>query len=221
MSAAGTAGRCCGAIGMGRMKRRMLLGLLLGWTAPWSFGMTAAHALDAPAASALVMQASGDAVAALTARDLTTEQRADAVRALITRYSNEEELAAETLGRAWLSASTDEKSRFEARFVDYIVAVCTGMMKETPPAMRVVVKDTEPHGKLFVVHSVVLVGNDPTPVDWSVGASADGRPFLADVSAEGVGLIRTMSSDFRAVLFANAGRIDALMAAMDKVAGAN
>ncbi|MBV8536173.1 MAG: ABC transporter substrate-binding protein, partial [Alphaproteobacteria bacterium] len=47
-----------------------------------------------------------------------------------------------------------------------------------------------------------------------VASTADGHPFIADVSVEGVSLVRVMRSDFSSVLFANAGRLDGLIAGM-------
>lgn len=197
------------------MMRRMLMGLAVSWAVTFALGTTAAQAVDRDAASALIGEVTHEAVASLTAKGLSGEERAQAVRDLITRYSSAEKLSEEILGRAWATASAEERARFESSFVEYVVALCAGMLRDMSPETKILVSGAEARGDLVLVHSVVTAGDaDRTPVDWSVASTTDGRLVLADVSTEGVSLIRTMRSDFRAVLFANAGRIEALLAAM-------
>ncbi len=194
--------------------KRMLLRLVVGLGFACTLGMADARAVDQTEASNLIVQVTQDAVTTLSAKRLSREERAQAMRELIARYSNPQKLSEDILGRAWSSASPDERARFETSFVEYVVALCTGM-GEMSPETKIVVRGAEPQGDQVLVHSVVLsTTGERTPVDWSV-ASRDGQLILADVSTEGVSLIRTMRSDFRAVLFANAGRIEALIAAMN------
>ncbi|HEX9464676.1 MAG TPA: ABC transporter substrate-binding protein [Alphaproteobacteria bacterium] len=194
----------------------MLTGLAVGWAITFSLGTTPAQALDRDAASALIGQVTHEAVASLTAKGLSGEERAQAVRDLIARYSSSEKLSEEILGRAWATASAVDRARFENRFVEYVVALCAGMLKDMSPETKILVNGAEARGDLILVHTVVTAGDDDrTPVEWSVAATPDGRLILADVSTEGVSLIKTMRSDFRAVLFANGGRIEALIATMN------
>ncbi len=202
------------------MKRRLffLVGLAV-FIATFGSGTGSARAGDAETASRFVGRATAEALTRLTEKGLSGAERMRTIRALVTRYISPETLSEAILGRAWSSASAEDKARFEGIFVDYVVALCDGMLKDIPADTKIVVKGVDPLGEgLLVVHSDVRGGGDgeATPVEWTVATAADGNLVLADVSAEGVSLVRTMRSDFRAVLFANGGHLDALMSVMTK-----
>ena len=197
--------------------RRFLLGVLVSWAVSLALGVPAAQADDLQTPSMLVDRLVHDAVARLSVKGLPRTERDHVVRDLIVRYTNQERLAEHVLGQSWASASQEERSRFESSFGDYMVALCSGMLKDVPAEVKLVLKSEERHGDQVIVHSA-FVGSDTTEVDWSVATAGDGHLFLSDVEADGVSLIRTMSSDFRAVLFANGGRIAALVAAMNQKA---
>jgi len=195
--------------------KQFLFGALVSWMVSCALGVPVAQAGDPQTPSLLVDGLVHDAVARLSVKGLPRTEREHVVRDLIGRYSNREELAAHVLGRSWGSASDEERARFEDRFGDYVVALCSGMLKDVPADVRLVVKGEEPKGDQVIVHSAFVdTGGAATPVDWSVATASDGRLFLSDVVADNVSLVRTMSSDFQAVLFANGGRIAALLAAM-------
>jgi ABC-type transporter MlaC component len=196
--------------------KRFLFGLVVSWTVSFVLGTPAAQAGDLQTPSKLVDGLVHDAVARLSVKGLPRTEREHVVRDLITRYSSQENLAQHVLGRSWGSASEDERSQFENRFGDYMVALCSGMLKDVPADVKLVVQGEEPHGDETIVHSAFVdPGGNATPVDWSVATAGDGHLFLSDVAAEGVSLVRTMGSDFRSVLMANGGRISALLAEMD------
>jgi ABC-type transporter MlaC component len=193
--------------------KRMLIRCVLGLALACGVGAADAQALDQSEAFQLISRVTQEAVATLSAKDLTREQRAQSLRDLIAQYSSAQKLSEDILGRAWFTATAEERTRFENSFVEYVVALCTGM-GEVSPETQILVKGSERQGERLLVHSLIVTATgDRTPVDWFVSAR-DGRLILADVSTEGVSLIRTMRDDFRAVLFANAGRIDALIATM-------
>ncbi len=197
--------------------KRFLFGALVSCMMSVALGAPVAYAGDPQTPAMLVDGLVHDAVARLSVKGLPRTERDHVVRDLIARYSNEEQLAQHVLGRSWASASEEERSRFENRFGDYMVALCSSMLKEVPADVKLVVKSEEPHGDQVVVHSALVeTGGDTTDVDWSVATTGDGHLFLSDVAADGVSLVRTMSSDFQAVLFANGGRIAALLAVMSQ-----
>ena len=197
--------------------KRFLFGALVGGMMSFGLGAPVAQAGDPQTPSMLVDGLVHDAVARLSVKGLPRTEREHVVRDLIARYSDQDQLAQHVLGRSWASASDEERSRFENRFGDYMVALCSGMLKDVPGDVKLVVKGEEPNGDQVVVHSAfVETGGDATKVDWSVATAGDGHLFLSDVEADGVSLVRTMSSDFRAVLFANGGRIEALVAVMSR-----
>jgi len=196
--------------------KRFFFGLVVSWAVSLALGAPAAQAGDPETPSMLVDGLVHDAVARLSVKGLPRTEREHVVRDLITRYSSQEHLAQHVLGRSWGSASEEERSQFENRFGDYMVALCSGMLKDVPADVKLVVKGEEPHGDNVIVHSAfVETGGDKTNVDWLVATASDGHLFLSDVEADGISLIRTMSSDFRSVLLASGGRISALLAEMD------
>jgi len=197
--------------------KRFFFGLVVSWLVSLALGVPAAQAGDPETPSMLVDGLVHDAVTRLSVKGLPRTEREHVVRDLIARYSNQEQLAQHVLGRSWASASDEERSQFANRFGDYVVALCSGMLKDVPADVKLVVKGEEPHGDQVIVHSAfVETGGDKTNVDWSVATTGDGHLFLSDVEADGVSLVRTMSSDFRAVLFANGGHIAALLAEMSQ-----
>lgn len=205
-----------GQAGVATMKR-FFFGLVVSWTVSLVLGAPAAQAGDTQTPSMLVDGLVHDAVARLSVKGLPRTEREHVIRDLLARYSSQEQLAEHVLGRSWTSASDEERSRFESRFGDYMVALCSGMLKDVPPDVKLVVKGEEPKGDRVIVHSAfVEADGDTTRVDWSVATAGDGHLFLSDVETEGVSFVRTMGSDFRAVLFANGGRIAALLAAMSQ-----
>jgi ABC-type transporter MlaC component len=197
--------------------KRFLFGLLVSWAVSFALGVTAAQAGDPQTPSMLIDGLVHDAVARLSVKGLSRTDREKAVHSLITQYSDEETLASHVLGRSWATASPEERSRFEDRFGAYMVAMCAGMLKDVPADIKFVMKGEGAQGDQVVVHTVFVdSGGEATLVDWTVAHANDGRLILTDVASDGVSFVRTMSSDFRAVLFANGGRIAALVAAMNQ-----
>lgn len=188
----------------------------LAWALVVPVGGASAQSPDQTEASNLISNLADDTVKALTAKSLTSEQRTQSVREIIERYTNLQHISGELIGRAWVAASPEQKAKFQGSLIEYLAALCVGMVRDLPSETRVMVVGAEPRDGRMLVHSdVIIAPDDHTPVDWAV-VMVDGRLALVDVSAEGVSLIRTMRSDFRSVLTANGGQIDALIAAMDR-----
>src|SRR5438094_887960 len=123
--------------------KRMLVGLVIGWTLAAAVGAAHAETLDQTAASNLIARVTQDAVAALTAKGVSAEERAQSLRDLIARYSSAQKLSEDILGRAWAGASAEERTRFETSFVEYVVALCTGMVSDVSPETKILVKGSE------------------------------------------------------------------------------
>ena len=174
-----------------------------------------ARALDPTTASKLVDTATRDAFGALAGKTLSRVERIRVLTHLLDRYANLRRTSETLLGRSWMLASAADQERFQSTLFEYFVATWTDHLADVPSEETVVVMGAEPNGDQIIVHSLCTTpGEVGMPVDWSVREAADGQPFVADVSMEGVSLVRMMKADFTSVLFANAGRIDALIAAM-------
>ena len=197
--------------------KRFLAGLFVSWAVILALGTISARAADPQTPSTLVSGLVHDAVARLSVKGLSRADREQVVHGLITQYTQEKELAAHVLGRSWDSASSEERSQFEGRFDAYMVAVCAGMLKDVPADINFVVKGEQTRGNAVVVHTTFADSNGQTTlIDWTVAHGSDGNLYLIDAASDGVSFVQTMSSDFRAVLFANGGHIAALVAAMNK-----
>jgi ABC-type transporter MlaC component len=174
----------------------------------------AAQALDTTAASEFVGTATRDAFGALAGKTLPRAERVRILAHLLDHYANLRRTSEALLGRSWMLASAADQERFQNTLLEYFIAQWADHLVDIPAEQRVVVRGAEPQGDQIIVHSLCTSpGEDAMPVDWSV-READGKPFVADVSMEGISLVRMMRADFSSVLFANAGRIDALIAAM-------
>jgi phospholipid transport system substrate-binding protein len=181
------------------------------------FASTPARALDEQAATVFVNQVTQDVVKEFGGRSLTRAQVHDAVDRLVQRYIDLPQLSQDILGRYWARATEDERARFQALVIDYVMSVWGGEMNDMSPKVTIAITRTEPAGERVVVHTVASTpGDDPLPVEWVVGSRPDGRAVIADVTFEGVSPVKTMRDDFSSFLRANGGRVEALLAGMQK-----
>jgi phospholipid transport system substrate-binding protein len=177
----------------------------------------AALALEPEAAKSFVAGAVDDAMATFAGKSLSREDRGARLRDTITRYADPGVTAADVLGRHWDKASADERQRFKATLVDYVVATWSGSLSDIDPAVRITVSGADAKGDRVVVHTVATQPNEPpSNVDWLIASDATGRTIAIDVNVGGVSLTDTMKADFTAVLRANSGQMEALLAAMAK-----
>src|SRR5207237_1179388 len=156
-------------------------------------------------------------VGELAGRSLSREERADILAGLLERYANTRETAGDLLGRFRTSTAEDDQARFERTFVAYLLAAWTDYLADLSPRLTVSVTRIEPQGDRLLVYSTAgTPGEEPVPVEWTVAAAPDGRLYVADVGMGGVNVVRMMRADFTSVLFASGGRVDALIAALQK-----
>ena len=202
------------------MTRRVAFGLLAGMFL--SFAAAApAWAVDPDGASAFVDTAIHDVYGALAGKHLSVEQRSAVLGSVIHRYANIEKTSEMLVGPSWTAASPSDRNTFEKTLVAYMLAMWSEPLGDISPGQKIVITGAVAQGDHVVVRSAALAPREqPTYLDWTVDSTADGHPFIADVSVEGVSLIRVMRSDFSSVLMANAGRLDGLIAGMRRKIGA-
>ncbi len=196
------------------MTRRMAVALIVGVTLGFT-AATPARALDPAVAAAFVDTAIHDVYASMAGKHLSLEQRAAVLDSVIHRYANIERTSQDVTGPTWSKASTSDRTAFEETLVAYMLAQWSGPLGDISPGQQISITGAVARGERVLVRSAAAAPHeDPTYVDWTVESTTDGRPFIADVSIEGVSFIRVMRSDFSSVLFANAGRLDGLIAGM-------
>jgi phospholipid transport system substrate-binding protein len=196
------------------MTRRRLLGVLTGFSLSVAVAVPA-HALDPNSASTLVDSAIHDVYSAMAGKKLSREQRVAVLDSMIHRYADIEQTSQALVGPSWRNASPSDQAAFQNTLVAYMLALWSEPLGDLSPDQKVSVIKAVPKGEQVLVESAATAPNeDPTYLEWTVSSASDGHPFIADVSVEGVSLIRVMQSDFSAVLFANSGRFDGLIAGM-------
>ena len=181
-----------------------------------------ARAVDPQAASGLVKQAVQEAMDQFAGKTLAREETRRQLEQMVDRYVDRRQIAEAILGRYWTRASAEQQTKFQKLVFEYALSAFGGGMTDMSAQQKITVTGTAVDGDRVTVHSVSTEpGEDPSPIDWVVGAAADGRAIVVDVFIDGVSPIKTMHDDFLAVLHGNGGSVDGLMVAMQKKIDAN
>lgn len=198
------------------MTRRQWFGVLAGIS--FGFAIVApAYALDPNSASTLVDSAIHDVYSAMAGKNLSRQQRVAVLDSVIHRYANIERTSEDLVGPSWENASQSDQAAFQNTLVAYMLALWSEPLGDLSPDQKVSVIKAVPKGDRVLVESAATAPHEePTYLEWTVASDPDGHPFIADVSVEGVSLIRVMRSDFSSVLFANSGHLDGLVAGMKR-----
>jgi ABC-type transporter MlaC component len=174
-----------------------------------------AQTVDAKSAASFVTLMVDDFFGTFAGKKLSRDDRARCLDSLIERYTNMSKMSEALLGRSWGRASETEQLQFQQTLIAYMLAMWSSSMSEVSPGSKITVTEAQSRGDVAIVRSLASSpGDDPTPVEWLVGSSGDGRLFVADVNVSGISMIRVMKSDFTSVLFANSGRLGSLIAGM-------
>lgn len=198
------------------MARRLLLVVFVSLSLSVVFG-TSARAVQPDEAAAFVDSAIQDVYTAMAGKHLSHEERVAILDSMIHRYTNIEKMSETLIGSSWGRASSSDQAAFEHTLVAYMLALWSDPMGDITPGQKVSITHSVAHGDKVLVESAAAAPHeDPTYIEWTVASAADGHPFIADVSVEGVSLVRVMKSDFSAVLFANSGHLDGLIAGMQR-----
>jgi len=153
----------------------------------------------------------------LAGKQLSREERVRFLDHLIHTYGDIRSTSEALLGRSWGRATDDEQLQFQRTLVAYMLAMWSSSLTDVSEQEKIVVTGARPEGKYVLVRSTAMApGEDPTYVEWQIGRGQDDRMFVADVSVEGVSMVRIMKSDFSSVLVANSGRLGGLIAGMQK-----
>ena len=181
-----------------------------------------ASAPDLQAARTLVRSAIDTGLSSFVGKPLAERERL--LDGLLRRYSDPTMLAANILGRHWGKISPAEQTAFTETFMRYLVSSYVGLLKNVHPDVTVDVGEAIDTGERIQVLCVAHMPSDPgapVPVVWDVATTAEGKPVLMDVTADGVSIIRAMREDFASVLRRSGGAITPLMEALQRKIAAN
>jgi len=170
-----------------------------------------ATAVEPEAARALVQTAAADMLDSYAGKTLSRADAHAAMQRLVDRYCDMGVESQQILGRYWTRATHAQQQEFEGLLERFFVTAVGGMIDGVSANQHITVQGADRDGDRVVVHSLAFVPNKPAVVvHWVVMDGSAGKPVIVDVSADGVGLVATLSADFTAVLRASAGQLEGL-----------
>lgn len=182
------------------------------WTLAAAFVAGAARA-EAPAPDAFIKQVSGEVIdtvksdKAIQAGDV--KKIMTLVDAKILPHVNFQRMTASTVGRAWRTATPEQKDKLQAEFKTLLVRTYAGALTQVKDhtvqlkPLRAKPEDTE-----VVVRTEVKGGGEPIQLDYRMEKIGDAWKIY-DVNILGVWLVETYRSSFAQDI--NAGGLDALI----------
>ena len=199
-------------------RRAMILSLVagVGWLGAWP-----AHALDVAAARAHV-DATIEQILQLITASLPRAETATALRVIFEERTALAQLARFATGRHWRNMSSDERTRFTESFSNYVAFVYAGYFREFEGDIAdlravVTIQGIEDAGaKGVLVHTEIRpIRQLGISVDWLV-SDRSGKVAISDLRVEGISLAITQREIIRAMLEANHGDVDKLIADMNR-----
>ncbi len=116
------------------------------------------------------------------------------------------------LGKAYKTASADERKAFQDAFTENVVLTWAGRFKEYA-GQTIAVKGTRPaqSGQIYVDSTVISPNPNTKPIAliWRL-KNNDGYYKIADLIVEGVSMVMTYRSEYAAILQNNGGSVAAL-----------
>jgi phospholipid transport system substrate-binding protein len=175
---------------------------------------TNAHA---GAEAATFVQKMGDkALSSLTAKDLATAERESRVRSLLRTNFDVSTIGRFALGTYWKDATADQRTKYMGLFENMIVKTYSQRFAEYSGQQFKVGKVLESSARDSVVDSQIIQdGGPPVSVQWRV-RNKEGQMKVVDVIVEGISMGVTQRSDFAAVIQSGGGKVDALLASLEK-----
>jgi phospholipid transport system substrate-binding protein len=174
------------------------------------FGVAAAQAADAPAASkpvpgpgpqALIEQVSQDMLRALDADRATYRKNPDQLRALVDRYLlpnfDIEFAARRVLGKHWTTATPEQRKRFIDAFVGSLMGdYSEAILEFTADRLKLLPFRGDPAATSATVRSLVKTSDGTeVPVNYTLRATPQGWKAW-DLTVEGISYVRNFQNDF-------------------------
>lgn len=160
-----------------------------------------------------------EAIASLTGKDLSRDQRQARFREILNRTFEVRLIARFTLGRYWRRASEEQKQAYVSLFEDFIVQAYAARFANY-------------NGEKFTVGKVREIDNSEDALVQSELSLQDGRTIVVywrvrgnneykviDVIVEGVSMAITQRDEFAAIINQNGGKVDGLIAALRRKTG--
>jgi phospholipid transport system substrate-binding protein len=177
---------------------------------------TPEDALKAPAGR--FVQDLGDrAIAQITDKNLTPEQRNTRYRDILLSSFDMKTIGHFVIGRAWNAATPDQQQEYLKLFEQLVVKTYGDRLNlYSGEGFRV--KSVRPESDMdSIVGSEITHadGSEPTKVDWRV-RQKDGKLAVIDVVVEGVSQSVTQRDEYASIIQRDGGKIDGLLDLMRK-----
>jgi phospholipid transport system substrate-binding protein len=180
-----------------------------------AFPLQTAFAQGANPAEMFVQQNVDRGYRILNDQALSREQRREQFRNFLLSLTDLHRIGMFTLGQYARGATPADLQAFDKAFTDYAVAVYESrLVKYSGQTLKVT--GSIPRASDDVIVNAVVAnarassGQEPIRVAFRVRKTADGRPIITDMEAEGIWLALTERSDFIAYLQQHGGSISAL-----------
>lgn len=152
----------------------------------------------------------------LSNETLSQEKRQKSFRNLLNDSFDMQTIARFSIGRYWNQASEEQKKRYLELFTEMVVDVYSRRFDEYAGQMIEVSGSRATGASDILVQSKIISPSGPdVDVDWRVRYK-DGRYKIIDVVIEGVSMAVTQRSDFASVIQRGGGRVEVLLAHLEK-----
>jgi phospholipid transport system substrate-binding protein len=133
---------------------------------------------------------------------------------LLARYADVPVVAASSLGPPWRTASEAQKSAYVAAFRTYLARKYGKQFRDYQNATIAVVRARDGgRNGVLVETRIVRPGREPFAVEWQV-SERGGAPRVVNLVIEGVSLLTNERAEIGAMLEAEGGSLDRLIARM-------
>ena len=200
-----------------------LAALLLVVVAPGSAsaqsGGGQSNAALAEGASDYITELSRTAIAQLSPKDISAEERAERARRILEQNFAGRDLARFVLGRYWRVASEQQRERFmvllrEVALTRFLPTFQHMSMDQV--TIERAIADPQAKGVARVMTRVDVPNRAPVKLAWRVRPTDDGSFQIVDIMAEGVSMAITLRSEYSSVIEQNGGQVEALLTRLEE-----
>ena len=153
-----------------------------------------------------------EAIAMLSDRGLSADQRRSEFRQLIKAGFELPAISRFVLGRHWHKATAQERQEFAELFEDFVTITYAKRLSDYSGETLKLggAKETDAKGMVFVDSKILRPAKTDIEVVWRLRQSAHGWRII-DLVVEGVSMLQTQRSEFDAVIRSGGGHIGALL----------
>ncbi len=172
-------------------------------------------------AAGFIENLAGEAIAALSRKDIPRSRRVKSFHSILDRYFAIETIGRWVVGRYWKRASDEDRAEFMKLFKDFIVETYIDRFSKyrrenISDVLKVVRTVTSKSGDIIVYSRVKGIdGGPPAKVAWRI-RTKDGAFRIIDIMVEGISMGLTQRSEFASVIRRNGNGLKGLISALEE-----